>query len=47
LEYLIEDFINQKNKESEDRHYQTLENELNKALSKLARFDAMNYRTEL
>ena len=32
--------------ETEERHYQQLEDVLNKALSKLAKMDAMSYRTE-
>lgn len=46
LEEVILDFVKQSNKQSEDRHYQQLEDVLNKALSKLARIDSMNYRTD-
>jgi hypothetical protein len=34
-------------RENETRHYQSLENELNKTLSKLAKLDSLNYRTEI
>ena len=46
LEPLILDVIQNVNKESESKHYKTLENELNRVLSKLAKIDAMNFRTE-
>lgn len=46
LEELIIDFVKQANTQSEERHYQQLEDVLNKALSKLARIDSMNYRTD-
>jgi hypothetical protein len=46
LEDLIMDFVKQANTQSEERHYQQLEDVLNKALSKLARQDSMNYRTD-
>lgn len=46
LEPQILDLIRNINKESEEKHYQALEDELNKALSKLAKIDSMNYRTE-
>jgi hypothetical protein len=47
VEPLILDVIREVNKTSEERHYQQLEDRLNQALSKLARLDAMNYRTDL
>ncbi len=43
----ILDSIKEGNKESQDKHYQQLEDILSKALSKLAKMDAMNFRTEL
>ena len=46
LEPLILDVIKDVNKSSEEKHYQELENKLNQALSKLARLDLMNYRTD-
>lgn len=46
LEELIIDFVKQANVQSEERHYQQLEDVLNKALSKLARIDSMNYRVD-
>jgi len=46
LEDLILDFVKSANKKSEERHYRELENILNLALSKLARVDSMNYRTD-
>jgi len=46
LEDLILEHVKKVNMETEERHYQQLEDVLNKALSKLARIDAMNYRTE-
>ncbi len=46
LEELILLFIHEKDKESENKHYQVLEDKLNQALSKLAKLDSMNYRTE-
>jgi len=39
--------IREGNEESQERHYQKLEDMLNKALSKLARQDSMNFRTEV
>ena len=41
------DEIKRINKESETDHYQKLQDTLNKALSKLAKVDALNYRTEI
>jgi hypothetical protein len=38
------DFIKKSN---ESKHYRSLENELNKVLSKLAKLDSLNYRTEI
>lgn len=46
MESIILELIQDINKESEEQHYHHLENELNKVLSKLARIDALNYRTE-
>lgn len=46
LEDLILDHVRKVNMETEERHYQQLEDVLNKALSKLAKMDAMSYRTE-
>jgi hypothetical protein len=46
LEPLILEVIQNVNKASESKHYKTLEDELNRALSKLAKIDAMNFRTE-
>ena len=46
LEDLILEHVKKVNTETEERHYQQLEDVLNKALSKLARLDAMSYRTE-
>jgi len=46
LETVILDEIKNINKESESQHYRTLEDKLNKALSRLAKIDAMNFRTE-
>jgi hypothetical protein len=45
LEEIILDEIIRANKEAEERHYKELEDRLNQILSKLARIDAMNYRT--
>ncbi len=45
LEELIIDYVNRANEQTDDKHYQQLEDALNKALSKLARVDAMNFRT--
>lgn len=47
LESLILDVIKDVNKNSESQHYKALEDELNRALSKLAKIDSMNFRTEL
>jgi hypothetical protein len=47
LEELILEFLRDLNKKSDAKHYKELEDELNKALSKLARLDNMNYRTEI
>ena len=46
LEQNILERIRDVNKESEDKHYKTLEDFLNKELSKLAKLDALNFRTE-
>lgn len=46
LEDLILEHVRKVNMETEERHYQQLEDVLNKALSKLAKIDAMSYRTE-
>jgi len=46
LEELISEFVKKANLKSEERHYQQLEDILNKELSKLARIDSMNYRTD-
>jgi len=46
IEPLILEVIKDVNKNSEERHYQELEDRLNQALSKLARLDSMNYRTD-
>ncbi len=46
LEDLILEHVKKVNMETEERHYQQLEDVLNKALSKLAKMDAMSYRTE-
>jgi len=46
LEEFILEFVKKANIKSEERHYQQLEDVLNKALSKLARIDSMNYRTD-
>jgi hypothetical protein len=47
LEELILLFLKDVNKKSDEKHYKELEDELNKALSKLAKIDHMNFRTEL
>ncbi len=39
--------IREGNEQSQERHYQQLEDILSQALSKLARFDSMNFRTEI
>ncbi len=46
LEPLILDVIKEVNKETDDQHYRILEDKLNQALSKLARIDSMNFRTQ-
>lgn len=46
LEPLILEVVNKANEESEQRHYRELEDKLNQALSKLAKLDAMKFRTE-
>lgn len=46
LEDLILEHVKKVNIETEEKHYQQLEDVLNKALSKLARMDSMSYRTE-
>ncbi|OGQ47180.1 MAG: hypothetical protein A3I05_00720 [Deltaproteobacteria bacterium RIFCSPLOWO2_02_FULL_44_10] len=45
LESLILDYVKRANAQTDEKHYQQLEDALNKALSKLARVDAMNFRT--
>lgn len=45
LEELIIDFVKRANARTDENHYQQLEDALNKALSKLARIDAMNFQT--
>lgn len=42
----ILDLIKEGNEETQEKHYQHLEDILSKALSKIARIDAMNFRTE-
>jgi hypothetical protein len=39
--------IREGNEQSQERHYQQLEDILSQALSKLARFDSMNFRTDI
>ena len=46
LEELISEVIKDVNKASEHKHYKSLEQYLNKELSKLAKIDALNFRTE-
>ncbi len=46
IEPAIFEIIKDVNKQSEDRHYQELEDRLNQALSKLAKLDNMNFRTD-
>lgn len=45
LEDLIIDYVRRANKQTDEKHYQKLEDQLNKALSKLAKVDAMNFRS--
>lgn len=45
-ESLILDLIKEGNAETQEKHYQRLEDILSNALSKIARIDAMNFRTE-
>ncbi len=45
LEDLILDYVRRANEHTDEKHYQQLEDALNRALSKLARVDAMNFRT--
>lgn len=45
-EPVILDLIKEGNEQSQEKHYQQLEDILSKALSKLARLDSMNFRTE-
>lgn len=42
----ILDLIREGNEQSQEKHYQQLEDMLSKALSKIARIDSMNFRTE-
>lgn len=46
LEPEILDVIKDVNKKSEERHYQELEDRLNQVLSKLAKIDKLNFRTD-
>jgi hypothetical protein len=46
LEDIISAAIKDVNKASEQKHYKSLEQHLNKVLSKLAKIDALNFRTE-
>ena len=46
IESLIEDCLKVVNKKSEGEHYRNVENELNKALAKLAKLENMRLRTE-
>jgi hypothetical protein len=46
LEPLILEEVRRVNRASEESHYRQLEDRLNKALTKLARLDAMNYRKQ-
>lgn len=45
LEDLIFEFVKNANHQADEKHYLQLEDALNKALSRLARIDAMNFRT--
>jgi hypothetical protein len=45
LEDLIAEYVRRANAQTDEKHYQKLEDVLNKALSKLAKIDAMNFRT--
>lgn len=45
LEDLIIDYVRRANAQTDEKHYQKLEDFLNKALSKLAKVDAMNFRS--
>jgi hypothetical protein len=45
-EVIFEEFIKKANIKSEERHYEQLEDILNQALSKLAKLDSMNFRTD-
>jgi hypothetical protein len=45
LEDLIAEYVRRANAQTDEKHYQKLEDVLNKALSKLAKVDAMNFRT--
>jgi hypothetical protein len=47
LEPKLVEKVNLIKKTNESKHYQSLENELNKVLSKLAKLDSLNYRTEI
>lgn len=47
LEPLILEFIKDVNKQSDEKHYKELEDVLNSALSRLAKIDSMNFRTEI
>jgi hypothetical protein len=46
LESLISENLQDINKKTEAQHYQVLEDKLNQALSKLAKMDAMSFRTQ-
>ncbi len=45
LEELIIDYVRRANAHTDEKHYQKLEDVLNKALSKLAKIDSMNFRS--
>ena len=45
LEDLIAEYVRRANAQTDEQHYQKLEDVLNKALSSLAKVDAMNFRT--
>jgi hypothetical protein len=46
LEELILEFVKKANLKSEERHYEHLEDHLNHVLSRLAKLDSMNFRTD-
>lgn len=45
IEELALEYVKRANEHTDEKHYQQLEDALNRALSKLARVDAMNFRT--